>query len=50
MDGRTQTVETDGAAFEVTRAGHTIRLVKLLGHTYFDTLRAKLMWGAGKTR
>lgn len=50
MDGQARTVTADVATFEVTRAQHVIRLVKLLGHTYFDTLRAKLMWGAGKTR
>ena len=50
IDGKGTRVEKDDVVFEVVRADHTIHLVKLLGQGYFDTLRSKLMWGAGKTR
>ncbi len=50
VDGKGTRVEDGDVVFNVTRADHTIHLVKLLGQGYFDTLRSKLMWGAGKTR
>ncbi len=50
VDGKGTRVDQGDVVFEVTRATHTIHLIKLLGQGYFDTLRSKLMWGAGKTR
>jgi NAD+ kinase len=28
------------------KAGYTVKVAKRHGHTYFQTLREKLMWGA----
>lgn len=33
-------------SLRVSRAGHTVRVVRRPDHTFFDTLRQKLMWGA----
>ncbi len=47
-DGVSTMFEAEDVPIVVRRAGHTVRLVKLLTQTYFDTLRRKLMWGEGQ--
>lgn len=46
LDGRSHAVEA--CRFQIRKAGFPIRVVKRTSHTYFDTLRTKLMWGADK--
>ena len=46
IDGVNHSVEV-GTTIKVHRASHTIKLVRLKGHHYFHTLRAKLSWGSG---
>ncbi len=38
---------TTGSELILTRAPFRTRVVRRKGHTFFDTLRAKLMWGQG---
>ncbi len=45
-DGRSAVFDAE-AAFTIRRAAHSVHLVRLPGHDYFETLRSKLMWGAG---
>ena len=44
IDGRSETLH-EGTRLHVSRAPHDIRSVKRPGHTFFDTLREKMMWG-----
>lgn len=46
LDGRSHAVEA--CKFQIRKADFPIRVVKRISHTYFDTLRTKLMWGADK--
>ncbi|MEI7675206.1 MAG: NAD kinase [Bacteroidales bacterium] len=46
MDGRSQIAEV--CKFEIKKAEYPVRIAKRISHTYFDTLRNKLMWGADK--
>lgn len=47
-DGRSQVV-SDQTRLHIKRANHTIKIVKLIGgKSFFDTLKAKLMWGIDK--
>ncbi|MDR0961611.1 MAG: NAD kinase [Mediterranea sp.] len=36
----------EGIRLHIARADYTIKVVKRFNHTFFDTLRDKLMWGA----
>ena len=45
LDGESQTLNVD-TLLEISRAEHTQPVVKRCGHTFFETLRNKLMWGA----
>ena len=45
LDGESQTLNAN-TILEVTKADHYQPVVKRSGHTFFETLRNKLMWGA----
>lgn len=44
-DGEISDITEPEFVVKIRRSEHTIDLIKLPGQTYFDTLRAKLMWG-----
>jgi NAD+ kinase len=44
-DGQTEEFFTPPAELNMRKAGHSMRLVRRLGKSYFDVLRAKLLWG-----
>lgn len=44
-DGTSEVVEQDRARLTLRRAAHSVRLVRLPGHGYFQTIRSKLSWG-----
>jgi NAD+ kinase len=44
-DGRTAVVEEGDARITIRRAQHDVRLVRLPGTDYFETIRQKLSWG-----
>lgn len=44
IDGRSQTMD-DKTKLRIKKAGYTIKLIKQHEHTFFDTLKNKLMWG-----
>ncbi|MFV1980692.1 MAG: NAD(+)/NADH kinase [Rhodothermia bacterium] len=46
-DGEGPTLDRTGIAVTVSKSKDGVRLVKLEGRDYFDTLRKKLAWGAG---
>lgn len=46
LDGRSHAVEA--CKFQIRKAAFPVRVIKRTTHTYFDTLRTKLMWGADK--
>ncbi len=45
LDGESQTLEV-GTLLEICKATYAQPVVKRCGHTFFETLRNKLMWGA----
>jgi len=45
VDGRSEVIEAEDLTVRLRRAGHVVRLVKLPGTDYFETVRAKLSWG-----
>jgi len=47
LDGRTIRLE-EGVKLRVTKGEYTIRVAKQLNHTFFDSLKSKLMWGLDK--
>jgi len=47
LDGRTKVLEQN-TQLQISRADYTIKVIKQLNHTYFDTLKSKLMWGIDK--
>lgn len=47
IDGRHEELN-DITTIEITKAPHSIRIVRPEGHSFFDTLRNKLLWGADK--
>lgn len=47
VDGHSYTVDTD-QTLRIGKAPYTIKVVKRNKHTFYDTLRDKLMWGADK--
>ncbi len=44
-DGQTEEYFSTLAELEIRKASHSLRLVRLMGPSYFDVLRAKLFWG-----
>ena len=48
MDGRSIVFEHSETLVTITRAGHSVRLVRLLDQHFFQTIRTKLMWGLRK--
>lgn len=44
LDGESCVLDTK-TEIRVCKAPHTLRVVKRVGHTFFETLRDKLMWG-----
>jgi NAD+ kinase len=47
LDGRSKVLEQT-TTLRVSKADFTIKVVKQLNHTFFDTLKSKLMWGVDK--
>jgi NAD+ kinase len=47
LDGRSD-VFPQSTTLKICKADHTIKVVKRANHTFFDTLKTKLMWGADK--
>lgn len=45
MDGRSEILST-GTTVKVKKATYSLKVVKRIGHTFYATLRDKLMWGA----
>ena len=45
LDGRSESCHEE-AILIIKRASHFIRIVKRYNHTFFNTLREKMMWGA----
>ena len=45
VDGQSRVLE-ETVSIQVRKADHTLRVVKRTGHTFYETLRDKLMWGA----
>jgi NAD+ kinase len=44
-DGQTEEYLTTPTEIEIRKASHSLRLVRRMGRSYFDVLRAKLFWG-----
>ena len=47
LDGRTMVLEQD-KKIRISKAEYKIRVAKQLNHTFFDSLKSKLMWGLDK--
>lgn len=47
MDGRTMVLEQE-VKIRISKADYQIRVAKQLNHTFFDSLKSKLMWGLDK--
>lgn len=45
LDGRSEVCQI-GTRLSINKASHTLKVAKRLDHTFFNTLREKLMWGA----
>jgi len=45
VDGQSRVLD-ETVSIQVRKADYTLRVVKRLGHTFYETLRDKLMWGA----
>lgn len=45
LDGRSE-VYSVGTEIVISKAGHTAKVIKRHNHTFYETLREKLMWGA----
>lgn len=45
LDGRSEICQV-GTRLTISKASHTLNVVKRLNQTFFNTLREKLMWGA----
>ncbi len=44
LDGRTKVME-ENTKLRISRANYTTKVIKQLNHTFFDSLKSKLMWG-----
>lgn len=49
LDGRSK-VFSSGSEFEVKKADFSIKIIKLLNQSFYETLRKKLLWGADVRR
>lgn len=49
IDGQSQ-VFNENVGLEIRKAAHRLKVVKRIGHTFYETLRDKLMWGADLRR
>lgn len=47
LDGRSKVLDLS-TKLKITKADYTIKVIKQLNHTFFDTLKNKLMWGVDK--
>ena len=47
-DGKSVIVDNSTGAFRISKANHSVNLVKLSDSDFFETLRSKLMWGYRK--
>lgn len=47
LDGRSESCK-EGSSLIIKKADYSIKVVKRFNHVFFDTLRAKMMWGADK--
>lgn len=47
VDGRTKILEQN-TRLRIARANYSIKVIKQLQHTFFDTLKNKLLWGIDK--
>ena len=45
IDGRSITMP-DTATISISKADYTVRIIRLEGHSFLNTLKTKLMWGA----
>lgn len=45
IDGRSHTMP-DTATISISKADYTVRIIRLEGHSFLNTLKTKLMWGA----
>ena len=45
IDGRSITMP-DTASISISKADYTVRIIRLEGHSFLNTLKTKLMWGA----
>ena len=45
VDGQSRVLD-ESVGIQVKRGHYTLRVVKRMGHTFYETLRDKLMWGA----
>jgi NAD+ kinase len=44
LDGRSEDFDTD-ISLKISKADFTTRVIKRFNHTFYQTLRDKLMWG-----
>lgn len=49
LDGRSE-IFPAGIRLKVSKSGHTVKVIKRYKHTFYQTLREKLMWGADMRR
>ena len=47
LDGRT-VILNENTKLRISKANHKTKVIKQLNHTFFDTLKSKLMWGMDK--
>ena len=47
IDGRSKVLD-QSTKLKITKADYSIKIIKQLNHTFFDTLKNKLMWGVDK--
>jgi NAD+ kinase len=45
LDGRSEALNT-GTRLEIKKGHFPLRVVKRVGHSFYETLREKLLWGA----
>lgn len=49
LDGRSNVLCT-GTRLEIKKGNYSLKVIKRVGHTFYETLREKLMWGADPRR
>jgi NAD+ kinase len=47
LDGRTKVLE-QSTRLQIRKAPYKLKVIRQLNHTFFDTLKSKLMWGVDK--